>query len=77
MEYVIAYFVMGVVWTLFRWSHIVGSVEKNVQFQQFRRENPARWRSVRRITVMLGVLVNVVLWPVVMMGDVFWRDKDE
>lgn len=74
MLYFVAYLAMGGLWTYFRWQKIKDSVDKNPQFIRYRETEPMKWRAVRNATLTIGVAINVLLWPVVMIGDAFWRD---
>jgi len=77
MKWVIAYLAVGVLVAAIKWRKVVTSIDRNPQFVAFKKENPARWNAVRKITIAIGVVVNILLWPVIVVGDIIRRDHNE
>jgi len=75
MVYVISYFGVGLIFAILKVAAVGKEIETNSGYVKFKAENPVRYRLIYNVVRWLGFGVNMVLWPVVIVGDWFIAGK--
>lgn len=75
MVYVISYFGVGLIFAILKMAAVGKEIETNPGYVKFKSENPVRYRLIYKVVLWLGFGVNMVLWPVVILGDWFIAGK--
>ena len=75
MVYVMSYFGIGLTFAILKIAAVGKEIDSNQSYIKFKTENPVRYCLIYKMTLWLGFSVNMVLWPVVIVGDWFIARK--
>jgi uncharacterized membrane protein len=73
--YILIYFVLGILYNIIVYRSLKNKVVNDPKMDAYKAQNPLMASSVFRITIVLSIIINLLLYPVIIIFDLITKLK--